>query len=86
MKITLSNEGRYNFHNADDIDILVREENYIYSADGQTVEAVELTPSQKRRVENHFCGMSDCCCGSSPSGAETYQRGNLPVETMVIHL
>jgi len=65
-KITVGNEGRYNFHNVSDLTLRVINP---ITRDGKIV-AMELTPSQYRKVNKHFCGMSDCCCGSEPKGYE----------------
>ena len=81
MTITVGNDGRYNFHNMSDLTIRVRPENYIYSRDGKTVASVELTPSQITRISRHFCGISDCRCGSGPRGYEEIAEGGA-----VIHL
>ena len=70
MTITIGNDGRYNFHNACDITLRIAPDNYIYDTSGEQIVAVELTPSQIRQVENHFCGISDCLCGSTPRGWE----------------
>lgn len=56
-------EGRANFHNVGAIHIRYT------SAQIGTLEGVQvliLTPSQSRRLEKHFCGMSECTCGSGP--------------------
>lgn len=64
MKITIGNEGRYNFHNAPDINIVVLNP---ITRDGKLV-ATELTPAQIQRAKAHFCGISNCDCGSHPVG------------------
>jgi len=81
MTITIGNEGRYNFHNVSDLTLRVAKENLIYARDGKTVVSVELTPSQIKRIERHFCGIADCKCGSAPRGYEeiAYNRA-------IIHL
>ncbi len=79
MKLTISNEGRYNFHMVPDLTIIVRENRKIYR--DHKVVAVSLSPSQMRRIEKHFCGRIDCGCGSMPRGLEyTYAGG------AIIHL
>lgn len=70
MKITIGNEGRYNFHNAGDIFLRIAPEKFIFADNPKTVLSVKLTPSQIRRINKHFCGMRDCCCGSGPRGIE----------------
>jgi hypothetical protein len=81
MKLTIGNEGRYNFHNVSDLTIRVASENYIYLRDGKTITSVELTLSQIKRISRHFCGISDCKCGSNPRGYEEIAGGRA-----VIHL
>lgn len=52
------------FHNSAEITIRIK-------ADSDTVNyKIEqgeirdlLSPSQIKRLDNHFCGISDCCCG-----------------------
>lgn len=66
--ISLGSEGRNNFHNVVDICIRVAPEQYCRRDD--MVEGIELTPAQIKRVASHFCGISDCCCGSHPDGWE----------------
>ena len=86
MTITVGNDGRYNFHNVSYLALRVAKENYVYAKDGKTVISVELTPSQFRRIERHFCGISDCKCGSGPVGYEEIAEGraviHLPVVTI----
>lgn len=54
---------RNNFHNAGDIVIMVDPtKTVIFNGD----ELLCLTDYQSTRIEKHFCGMSDCCCGSGP--------------------
>ena len=70
MKIvTIGNTGRYNFHNVADITLHISDEMLIEGVDGGVVGA-ELTESQIKRISSHFCGISDCECGSSPAGME----------------
>lgn len=64
-KITVGSQGRYNFHHAADITLHIRPGQYHFSGD-----VIYLTDSQRTRVERHFCGISDCCCGSGPSNME----------------
>lgn len=90
MKVILSNEGRYNFHNVGSITVNVRPENFIWGKrkflNSEVVKAVELTPSQIRRVRRHFCGMSDCMCGSCPDSWETIDNASATGERVIIHL
>ena len=79
LKITIGSTGRYNFHNASDMTLLVSPANFVKR--GKIVESVEITPSQSRRISRHFCGMSDCLCGSGPAGYERYDE-----HTELIHL
>lgn len=67
-KITVGNEGRYNFHNASDITLHINDDMLIYR--GDEVVAAELTPAQVRRINRHFCGISGCGCGSGPKEME----------------
>ncbi len=80
MRITIGNDGRYNFHNVADITLNIAERNQIKDRFGEKIMAVELTPSQIKRVLNYFCGNPDCCCGSHPEGWEETQNG------AIIHL
>ena len=70
-KYTIEGGG---FHNVYDINVRVGEPEYY----GDGVEGWEMTPSQVRRIEKHFCGMNDCCCGSSPLVQIDYDRFVLP--------
>jgi hypothetical protein len=65
-KITLTNTGRYNFHDAPDIVVHVRPEQF----DPVHGDTIYLTASQERRIYQHFCGIGDCCCGSRPDNME----------------
>ena len=69
--VTVKNEGRYNFHNVRDLTLRVANP---ITRNGEVV-AMELTRSQYRKVNKHFCGMSDCCCGSEPKGYEEIDHG-----------
>lgn len=64
--IEIGNQGRYNFHNVQDIRIKVLQP---ITRNGIVV-ATELTLSQQKRIKKHFCPFSDCGCGSSPRGWE----------------
>ena len=67
-KITLTSDGRSNFHNVSDLEIRVKEENI---KNGMAY----LTESQVKKISKHWCGISDCLCGSSPDGMEEYDSG-----------
>lgn len=63
VRIELDYNTRGNFHNASPIDLRVDLENTIeWNGD----DLILLTDYQSRRIEKHFCGMSDCCCGAGP--------------------
>ena len=79
MTLTLSNEGRSNFHNVRPIDIRVRADQFVRRSN--RIESVALTASQVRRINAHFCGISDCLCGSGPCGMEQIDH-----DTYIIHL
>lgn len=65
MKITIRmDSGRNNFHGAGDIKILVDPEDVIQGQDGKPL--YKLTKVQAKKIEKHFCGISDCRCGSGP--------------------
>ena len=64
--LTISIEGRNNFHNARPINIRYRDEQIATDPWGEHGggEVIILTDSQARRLGKHFCGMRDCTCGS----------------------
>ena len=55
-----STEGRYNYHNAGPITLHIDHDMY-------AAGTIELTPSQDKRLRNHYCPCDDCCCGSTPA-------------------
>ena len=65
------------FHNVPDLTIMTNSDPEYF---GDGVFGIEVTKSQRRRIENHFCGISDCCCGSSPLVQIDYDRFVLPCE------
>jgi hypothetical protein len=77
--ISVGSDGRRNFHNMTDLTLRVTANQYIRRRD--IVDAVALTESQANRIGRHFCGISDCCCGSKPAGMEEVQEGE-----WIIHL
>ena len=64
-KITLTSDGRSNFHNVSDLEIRISEKNI---KNGKAY----LTKSQVKRIDKHWCGISGCLCGSSPNYVEEY--------------
>ncbi len=80
-KITVGNEGRYNFHNVSDMTLHVKDDMLVYDEDGTEIVGIKLTPSQVRRVKNHFCGVSGCGCGSEPAGME-----QIDYDRYIIHI
>lgn len=67
FKVTLGSTGRYNFHHVRDINIIVKPDNIVSDSQGKYAK---LTSSQLRRIQKHYCGVSDCTCGSGPDGLE----------------
>ena len=52
------------FHNSSEITIRVLRAQWIKTeTQGMPLEDA-LSEHQQRKLENHFCGISDCCCGS----------------------
>ena len=56
-------EPRWDFHNSGPIVLRVTGEFFTSTEDEYVISA-----RQARRIENHFCGMADCRCGSSGVG------------------
>ena len=65
-EITVGSEGRNNFHNSPDLTLHIKPDQY----DPIKGDTIYLTDSQERRIYRHFCGISDCCCGSAPDGMD----------------
>lgn len=57
---------RGGFHNSPETFVKVNEQAYNAIDEMSIGEWAEyyLTPSQQRRLENHFCGIGGCTCGS----------------------
>jgi len=52
-----------NFHNAGPINLIIDPFNIVrWNGD----KLYLLSKAQASRIEKHFCGISDCCCGSGP--------------------
>lgn len=60
MKRKVSYEPKFNFHNSSPINIVIDDEDtYEWSYSGKVYC---ISKAQARRIEKHFCGMSDCGC------------------------
>lgn len=70
MKETIKVKLRGGFHNSKSITLSIgfKVESLISYADGQTslTELIDenLSSYQRKRLENHFCGIKGCTCGS----------------------
>ena len=51
------------FHNVNDVDVEVTESQYEDIREGLSPLTDILTDSQIKRLDKHFCGVSDCKCG-----------------------
>lgn len=61
IKVTLSG----GFHNVKPISVRVPAEK-MKTVDEQLHGVLDLlTPYQHQRVQKHFCGIEDCCCGGA---------------------
>ena len=58
MKIKYRPEGINNFHNSASISLVVTDP--IRYEDGSQMYRISV--GQRRRIERHFCGVSDCHC------------------------
>ena len=56
--------GRNNFHNAGPINILINPDDIVEYESGERI--ILITENQASRLYKHYCGISDCCCGSGP--------------------
>ncbi len=70
--LTIDIPDRVNFHNARATTIRYTDSQLAAGEDGNDI--ILLTPSQARRLDKHFCGFTDCCCGSSPVFTSGYTR------------
>lgn len=58
------------FHNVSEIKVVVPVESAESLKQGYSTLQDVLTPGQLKRVQKHFCGMDDCCCGGIHRGVE----------------
>jgi hypothetical protein len=69
MKITYQPTGINNFHNSDPINLVISGE----KTEGHSGPVYRISKGQARKIENHFCGITDCRC---PHGALEQLNGN----------
>ena len=62
MKITYQPTGINNFHNSKALNLVISGE----KAEGNSGTVYIISKGQARKIENHFCGITDCHC---PHGA-----------------
>ena len=63
MKLTINPNGINDFHNRGPINIQVlAHEKEIEAGQWDQVTSYTISKYQARRIENHFCGISDCKC------------------------
>ena len=63
MKLTINPSGINDFHNRGPINIHVSEhDEEIETGQWNQITAYTISKYQAKRIENHFCGMSDCEC------------------------
>ncbi len=53
-----------NFHNVGEISMYVDMTDTVRTQDGGV--GVWISTNQARRIDEHFCGIKSCSCGSSP--------------------
>lgn len=75
--ITIEMSGRLNFHNSSPLKIIVDTEKTVQGEDGGLLYAI--SKSQARRIDRHFCGISECICGSGP--VVEYNQGQFGIST-----
>lgn len=51
------------FHNVGEIRVMISEKDYECIKEGSANFEDVLSLNQYKRVQRHFCGMSDCLCG-----------------------
>lgn len=51
------------FHNATAINLRISESAYNALKSGEARLYDVLSPNQRKRADNHFCGIKDCTCG-----------------------
>ena len=66
---TIEMTGRYNFHNAGPINVRPIEIETREYDHGPAIYGL-ISARTYRRVLDHFCGISDCTCGSGPAVTE----------------
>ena len=70
MKITIDPDGINNFHNCAPINVIVNGDEYKYPGDFNADHVYYISKYQARRIERHFCGITDCHC---PAGGVVVQ-------------
>lgn len=51
------------FHNVSSVRVRISDEDYESVKNGDKPVWEALSESQEKRLDKHFCGMKDCCCG-----------------------
>ena len=59
VKITLYG----GFHNSAPINVIIPEDPYERLSEGDADVEDVLSPAQLDRMNRHFCGIGECCCG-----------------------
>ena len=51
------------FHNSAPINVIIPEDAYERLSEGDADVEDVLSPAQLDRMNRHFCGIGECCCG-----------------------
>lgn len=51
------------FHNVSSVRVRISDEDYESVKNGDMPVWEALSEAQEKRLDKHFCGMNDCCCG-----------------------